>query len=283
MNKLYSPIQVPFMFFHSKTEEKKSSPLTPYHRHNAYEVFLFLGGSRRMCIEEACYVCRPGDMFIIGPDQLHAGFCDEACTYERLIVNVKQEFLAALSRDGVDLTECFCGDAAPVRHICLSQGECRKIKALYEAIEETGEQPEFGQNLLRETYIIQLFILINRWFRKEENKKESENVMPRIVSEIMTYIKENAAEDISLGRLSEEFYFDSRYLSKLFKEYTGLTLRTYLMDCKMALAKQLLREGWPVSEVCQRSGFNDYANFLRSFKNYVGVSPGKYARREKTT
>ena len=137
--------------------------------------------------------------------------------------------------------------------------------------------------MLRETYIIQLFILLNRWFGREENRRESENVMPRIVSEMMTYIKENAAEDISLSRLSKEFYFDSRYLSKLFKEYTGLTLRTYLMDCKMALAKQLLREGWSVSEVCQRSGFNDYANFLRSFKNYVGVSPGKYARQIKST
>jgi len=283
MNKLYSPIQVPFMFYYNKTEEIKSSPLTPYHRHNAYEVFLFLGGSRRMCIEDACYACHPGDLFVIGPNQLHAGFCDEACTYERLIVNVKQEFLEALSRDGVDFTACFEETAVPVRHIRLSPEECRKIKALYEAIEETGKQPEFGQNLLRETYIIQLFILINRWFGREENRRESENVMPQIVSEMMTYIKENAAEDISLGRLSKEFYFDSRYLSKLFKEYTGLTLRTYLMDCKMALAKQLLREGWSVSEVCQRSGFNDYANFLRSFKNYVGVSPGKYARQIKST
>ena len=283
MNKLYSPIQVPFMFYYNKTKEMKSSPLTPYHRHNAYEVFLFLGGSRRMCIEDACYVCRPGDMFIIGPNQLHAGFCDEECVYERLILNVKQEFLEALSRDGVDFTACFEEAAVPVRHISLSQEECRKIKALYEAIEETGKQPEFGQSLLRETYIIQLFILLNRWFGREENRRESENVMPRIVSEMMTYIKENAAEDISLSRLSKEFYFDSRYLSKLFKEYTGLTLRTYLMDCKMALAKQLLREGWSVSEVCQRSGFNDYANFLRSFKNYVGVSPGKYARQIKST
>ena len=75
--------------------------------------------------------------------------------------------------------------------------------------------------MLRETYIIQLFILLNRWFGREENRRGSENVMPRIVSEMMTYIKENAAEDISLSRLSKEFYFDSRYLSKLFKEPFG--------------------------------------------------------------
>ncbi|MBQ3028199.1 MAG: AraC family transcriptional regulator, partial [Lachnospiraceae bacterium] len=41
-------------------------------------------------------------------------------------------------------------------------------------------------------------------------------------------------------------------------------------------AKALLQEGASVTEACYRSGFNDYANFIRSFKKVTGVSPGKY-------
>ena len=46
---------------------------------------------------------------------------------------------------------------------------------------------------------------------------------------------------------------------------------------KLAETKKYLFLGKSIKEACVLSGFHDYANFIRSFKKSVGVSPGKYA------
>ena len=40
----------------------------------------------------------------------------------------------------------------------------------------------------------------------------------------------------------------------------------------------MLQSGKNVTETAFACGFDDYANFIRVFKNTVGVPPGKYAK-----
>ncbi|MDT0122849.1 helix-turn-helix domain-containing protein [Paenibacillus sp. RRE4] len=37
-----------------------------------------------------------------------------------------------------------------------------------------------------------------------------------------------------------------------------------------------------ITDACYRSGFGDYANFIRSFTKIVGTSPGKFQRKHST-
>lgn len=280
--RIFNPISVPFMFFRNTTENVKDSPLTPYHRHDAFEIFLFLNGNRKMCIEKSCFMCRPGDMFIISPNQLHAGLCEEDCTYDRIVVNVKKQVLDGLSQKGVNLGECFVFENInQIKHTNLSVSERDEIIDLYEKYRRSIKAGGFGQSLLTETYMTQLLILVNRLFLSPSDKKESENLMPGLISDVMTYIHHHLAEEITLGGLAEKFYFDERYISKCFKQHTGITIREYIFDQRIELAKRQLVQGRNVSEACYASGFNDYANFLRSFKKHVGVSPGRYAKLRK--
>ncbi|MDL2258409.1 helix-turn-helix domain-containing protein [Eubacteriales bacterium OttesenSCG-928-K08] len=41
----------------------------------------------------------------------------------------------------------------------------------------------------------------------------------------------------------------------------------------------LLRKGYSVQHAGEACGFCDYAHFIRTFKQHVGISPGKYARQ----
>ena len=68
------------------------------------------------------------------------------------------------------------------------------------------------------------------------------------------------------------------YMSAQFKRHTGFTIRDYFLNLKVSKACELLRNGADVKEACYRSGFRDYANFIRSFKKLTGSTPGKYAR-----
>lgn len=279
--KIFEPTPYPFMIFRNKTKEAKSSPLTPYHRHDAYEVFLFLSGNRKVCIEQSCFSCQPGDMFIISPNQLHAGMCDEDCEYDRLVINIKQDFIDSLSEKGIDFSKCFeFENTSEIKHVSLSIREREALIDIYDKFEYSRSHDGYGRELLNETYIIQVLIHINRWFLCGD-EEQKENLMPTLISDVMEYIHEHLTEEISLSDLERNFYFSGRHISKVFKEHTGITVRTYIIDQRIALAKKLLSEGCNVSEACGYSGFCDYANFVRSFKNYVGISPGKYAKQIK--
>ena len=45
---------------------------------------------------------------------------------------------------------------------------------------------------------------------------------------------------------------------------------------RIVLAKNMIMNGTPATEVYERCGFNDYSTFYRAFKRYVGVSPDKF-------
>ena len=141
-------------------------------------------------------------------------------------------------------------------------------------------QTEFGYDVLTNAYLTQLLVYINEIYFHSTSVKER-NIMPELISRVMEYISEHLTEDITLSRLSQLFYLNGTYISSQFKHHTGLTLRTYILDQKITLARKLLLEGYSVSETCSQAGFSDYANFIRSFTNLTGISPGKYCKQHR--
>jgi AraC-like DNA-binding protein len=58
---------------------------------------------------------------------------------------------------------------------------------------------------------------------------------------------------------------------------TGTTINKYITARRISIAKSLLSNGANINDVYIDCGFNDYSNFLKSFKKAVGVSPKKYS------
>lgn len=100
--------------------------------------------------------------------------------------------------------------------------------------------------------------------------------MPKLICHTMFFIKNPLTEPIYLSELSKNLCLSSDYISHEFKKYTGLTLRSYILNERITLAKTLLAEGKNVTEACYMSGFSDYSNFIRSFTKIIGISPGRY-------
>jgi len=65
----------------------------------------------------------------------------------------------------------------------------------------------------------------------------------------------------------------------LFREYSGKTPVAFLLDKKMALAKQLLSENLlNITEVATLLGFVDVYYFSKLFRKKIGVSPSQYLK-----
>ncbi|WAA10972.1 phosphoenolpyruvate hydrolase family protein [Fervidibacillus albus] len=101
---------------------------------------------------------------------------------------------------------------------------------------------------------------------------------------IKKYIRLHYAENITLQELAEYLGLSRSYVSILFKTEVGISFRDYLIDYRMNLAIDILKnKNLPLTTVAEMVGYPDYAQFSKLFKKKMGISPKEYVKRNKTT
>lgn len=103
----------------------------------------------------------------------------------------------------------------------------------------------------------------------------------RVISEIIEYMKENMSEsELSLAGVAKQFYLNSSYLSRAFKQETGKTFVEYMTGIRIEKALRLLKDtDLMLYEVAQEIGIPDPNYFGKCFKKYVGMSVNEYRKQ----
>jgi AraC-like DNA-binding protein len=79
---------------------------------------------------------------------------------------------------------------------------------------------------------------------------------------------------ISVASLAHFCGLDSRYLCRIFKKETGMTLQEYILDYRLSKAHVLLLEtSLTIGDTARSVGYTDVYNFSKMFKKKYGVSP----------
>ncbi|MDR1319512.1 MAG: helix-turn-helix domain-containing protein [Treponema sp.] len=91
------------------------------------------------------------------------------------------------------------------------------------------------------------------------------------------FIWENYTRKISLQEIAEASGLSAPYFSTIFKEEMGENLSNYLNRLRVGKAQNMLTgTEFTLCEVAAACGFEDQSWFSKIFKNYTGISPGKY-------
>ncbi len=102
-----------------------------------------------------------------------------------------------------------------------------------------------------------------------------------LVENIKNYIHEFVFNDISVASIAAAFNYNEKYIGKLFKARSGMTVREYLTEKRLETARKLLvKTELSVTEIAAVSGFNNVTYFNRVFKGKFGACPTEY-RAEK--
>ena len=100
------------------------------------------------------------------------------------------------------------------------------------------------------------------------------------VRRIRNYIDAMYMKKISIEGLADQLHLNRRYLTRLFHEETGMSIRDYLLRTRMREATECLRAGVSVGETAERCGYEDMFLFSKLFKRSFGVSPTKWRSKE---
>jgi two-component system response regulator YesN len=111
--------------------------------------------------------------------------------------------------------------------------------------------------------------------KDREEEKRGQDVIGVIQKHIMDNI--HLQNEVSLVRLAELVYFNPSYLSRLFKQVTGVNLSDYVSEYRIKKARRMLESPeHKIHEVAEAVGFGSATNFARFFKKLTGMTPNEY-------
>ncbi len=171
----------------------------------------------------------------------------------------------------------------------IQQVFCQLLSALLRTIYEMNIQPEdiYGEpvHLYGELFKKHTLDEITSWYQDliertcaSINRKKSMRAS-HVIDSAVTYIKKNCKKDISLSDVAEHVHLNPSYLSRLFKEETGIQFIEYVRNTKMDVAKEYLRSSnKKIYEICEELGYQNVQYFTSVFKNVVGMTPVEYKK-----
>ncbi len=251
----------PIIFHKDVLDEYRPSIYMHYHEN--LEILYFLDGKANINCDHKVFEAKKGDIIILNSNELHSiDSIDSSCIYYCLILNTKLIFPNELLKEirfNSKINDSF-------------------IESKFKFIEsEMKMNKDFFKEFIKSD-IIQILIHLYRNYISEENIKLNPKTNNKIslVKEILSYLKDNYKEQISIKDVCNHVSFSKYYVCHVFKEITGKTLLDYINFLRCLNARKLmLYNGESLSESAYKSGFNNLSYFSKTYKKHLGILPSK--------
>jgi AraC-like DNA-binding protein len=241
----------------------------PNHFHDDVYAIGLMGQGCSYCLgpdrEEA--LVRTGEIALINPGQVHSGVPagNSRLTYTMLYISAE-----LLRTTACDLAE---NDQRFPEFKSLVIRDPALFASLHVLVASLAAQsdPLHWQALLTESFCR----LLSRYggVRSGATDGDRESWVVRQARELLSADVESA---ISLDEAAEIAGLSRYHFLRVFKKATGVPPHAYRTVKRIEVAKSLIRQGIPISQVALETGFSDQSHFTNTFKNYIGSTPSQY-------
>ncbi|MCB2305388.1 AraC family transcriptional regulator [Clostridium estertheticum] len=249
------------------------------HYHDDYEIYYLLDGKRHYFIKDKVYDIKKGDLVFVKKNEIHKTFDAGAPYHQRILITFKKSYLnnILVEAKNYDLLSCFHGNTNVLR---LKIDEQKSIESLLSKMLYEDTHQVDSSSIYLKIMLTEFLILVERLLKNAPSYHiETTNLTHKRISEIITYINKNYVENLTLDFLSKRFFISTYYLSRTFKNVTGLNLNQYVNTIRIKAAQKLLFSAeLNITNISEEVGYRSITHFGRVFKSITGVSPLKYKK-----
>lgn len=267
------------IIFRVETKKRNAFNMKTKHSHSHYEIYYLKSGERYYFIDDRIYHVNQGDIIFIPKNVFHRTTAANNDEHERTVVYFRSQLLNEIIPDlkKHPIMNCFYREAKVLRLKLLEQNT---VEQLLNKLISEAKNPQPDSLLYQKAILIELLVFINRIQPTSDNTSlDSLNPIHEKIHNIVRYICDNYATKITLTQLSEDFFISQYYLSRMFKEVTGLTLIEYLNTIRIKESQILLRKtDYSITDIAGLVGYENQTYFGRIFKRISGMSPRDYRK-----
>lgn len=186
---------------------------------------------------------------------------------------IRQEGLGELSQNPLrNAIYHFIISAALVARYCISGGmEHEAAYGLSDFYIQKADQCTAVEK------VSQLHNVMSIDYVKRMNVLKKDRICSKPVTECIDYIYSNLHSKITLSMLADYVKLNPSYLSRLFKQTTGVSASVYIQGKKVADARNLLRyTNFSVSDIASILAYPTQSYFIEVFKKHEGMTPKQY-------
>ena len=214
------------------------------------------------------------------PSIIHDDF-----TYERLFSGEFEQMLGSTLYQDYTLVEAFLPRETLLSKIYnLSTASFATVQTIVSNMKkELCNQRDGYWPCRSRSYLMELLYFLTYSCIANQKMETEHAFLDPLVGEIIEYLHEHIADEITLTDLTKRFHRNRNQLNGLFSKQTSKTCLAYLQQMRMDLAKIMLAETeLPVGEIGARVGFVDTNYFTKVFKKQMSITPSEYRKNYET-
>ncbi len=250
--------------------------------HNCIRIFFVLKGAYTIGIENEEFSLEREAIEIINqgePYYISSRVGDNLV----LILDIKPEFFKAYN-DRLEEVYYYTDTLDGTRQTGYKYRKLREYIAIlfYEFI---GKEDGF-EDKIEDTLLKTMYHLLNNFhylIYEEESLKEDQIQLARF-TRIISYLKKNYWNRVSLKEIAEREFLTPQYLSYKIKDTFGQNFNDFLNKIRVDESRKLLLDtDKSISEIGQEVGFSHSRYYNKHFKKIHGHSPQEYREKYKKT
>lgn len=263
-------------YSHRVEECAPTDVLATRHCHDEYEILYVVCGKGRYILEGAEFPLAPRTLVLIKPFEYHCVEIEKSSLYERHVLHFS---LQGFNKETLSLLEKIIGESAD-KGGCFYHPGSLSIQAfsVFDRFEYASLLPENEKGLYMRLLLSELLLFLS--------VSAGQNIIhgdDELGARVIKYINEYIDKKLSLDILAKKFFVSKYYLCRAFKEYSGVSIHSYINHKRVVYAKQLIDEGETASGAAFKVGFYDYSAFYRAYVKIMGVPPTMETRKKDNT
>lgn len=255
------------------------------HNHLFFELAYITGGTAKHNLNGNISPVQSGDYFIVDYGSLH-GYQESK---DLTLINCL--FLPEL----IDETLRDCRVFDELLKVCLIRyykqyygqtpanrifhDENGRILSLIMEMQEEYDKKRIGFSEILRGKLLEIIILTIRKIAAEQVDEFGRKAESTVVLKAITYFKHNYRKRAVITEFCEKHHYSLQYISRKFKQETGLTALQYLQRIRVEKSCELLAgSDMLILDIIHEVGYTDAKFFHKVFRKMLQMSPGEYRR-----
>lgn len=244
-----------------------------------YELFIITEGELYLQYQGQRYASKKGDSLLLPPasppNNRRKGYRSSSCSFYWMHFSCQEkasclDLDGSLQQKGSSLTR----DRLMIpSSFTLPQMERTVIlmRQLQNAVRDNYHQ------LLLNYLTTSVLCELHHQFESQMKHISQHDKKNQLYHDIVDYINRNISERITVTSIAQKFGYNEKYLSHMFGQMSGLTLKQYILQNKISKANFLLSDSnMQIAEISDLLGFSDCHNFMKRYKMITGLTPTEY-------